>query len=156
MSDVIEVSATGATLGPFRVYPGRPFGAWFEVTALQGATSVTLTTEISEDAQTWTTAETKPALVSNDRYAVYVLEPQRYARLVVSVTAPGGWTGTVRCAYDAAKAAWDEAIVDAAAQQEAARVAAALADIRQRLGIGATPAVGRSPHTFLPTRQGGT
>jgi len=152
----MDVPASGATLGPFPVHPGRPFGAWFEVIALQGATSVTLKTEISEDAQTWTTAETKTALVSNERYVVYVLDPERYARLVVSVTAPGGWTGTVRCAYDASKAAWDEAIVEAAAQEEAARVAAALADIRRRLGIGATPASGRAPDAFLPARQVGT
>lgn len=155
MGDVIQVSSAGATLGPFPVHPGRPFGAWFEVAALDGATSVTLTTEISEDDRSWTTAETKPALVSNDRYVVYVLEPKRCARLVVSVTAPGGWTGTVRCAYDTSKAASDEAIAEAAAQQEAARVAAVLADFRQRLGLGLAPAAGRSPETFLPARQGG-
>ena len=153
MGYVVDVTAAGAILGPYRVYPRRPFGAWFEVLALNGATSATLTTEIGEDGETWTIAEVKPAILTNDRHVVYVAEPGRYARMLVSVTAPGGWSGSVRCSYDASKEEWDLAIVEAAQKPEAAQFQAAVADVRQRLGIDTYAPPGRSAEAFLPSRS---
>lgn len=154
MGYLIEVTPAGAILGPFRVYPGRPFGAWFEVLALNGATSVSLTTEKGEDGETWTVAEVEPAILASERHVVYVAEPGRYARMLVSVTAPGGWSGSVACSWDASKEEWDIAIADAAANEEAAQVEAAVADLRKRLGIDTYLASARSADAFLPPGTG--
>lgn len=154
MGYLIEVTPTGAILGPFRVYPGRPFGAWFEVLELDGATSVSLTTEKGEDGETWTVADVEPAIFASERHVVYVAEPGRYARMLVSVTAPGGWSGSVACSWDASKEEWDIAIAEAAAKEAAAASEAAVADLRKRLGIDTYLASARSADAFLPPGSG--
>jgi hypothetical protein len=152
LRNLISVASTGVC-GPFAIATDRPFGAWFEVIELRGATSVSLTTEISDSGEVWSVANVKPALVTHERYQVYVRDPGRYARLVVAVTAPGGWLGSVVCNYSASEAAADEGIAATLAQREAARIADTMAQIRVRLGISdAIPA--RTDPLAWPARPG--
>lgn len=87
MASTATVGPAGFFAGPFAIHRGRPFGAWFEVLGLDGADSIGITTEMSEDTQNWAPEVVTAALVPGTRTTVYIAAPKRYARLVFAANA---------------------------------------------------------------------
>lgn len=145
MGFAATVGPAGFVAGPFAVRLGRPFGAWFELSSLGGADSLTVTTELSDDGLGWVSDDVPQALVLGARGTVYVEEPQRYARLVFTANAPGGWTGSALCAYDASREEWDLAIEAAVAAEAQVAYEAAVAEVRANLGVAGLEEPSRAP-----------